>query len=250
VHLYRDDGTAGPTFPFDNSRSAIASIPASPANTKLTWFNERIGRILVFEPDPGGIKPHSNQEDAWHERRMHNLVSWLRHLQQESVDLLPRIRDSLKEVLIGFENFRLEKAGETGRNFKLEFAAEEQGVTSRFTIPFDRLSDGQRMLVALYSILHGAVTKDRTICFDEPDNFISLKEVQPWLIGLQNQSDDTGCQWLMISHNPEVMNYLASGIGSWFYRVGNGPVRVRPLECDQEGLFKPSEIVANGLVSE
>ena len=250
VHLYRDDGSAGPVFPFDWSRSAIATVPVSPDNTKLIWFRDRINRILVFSPDPRGIAALSTREESSHDRSMHNLVSWLRHLQQESVDLLPRIRDSLRDALIGFADLKFEKAGETGRILKLEFEVEQPGETRRFIIAADWLSDGQRMLIALYSILHGVVAADTTICIDEPDNFVSLREIQPWLVELKDRSDDVGCQWLMISHHPEVMDYLAAERGSWFHRVGTGPVRVRAFDCDKEGLFKPSEIVAKGLVSE
>ncbi len=250
VQLFQDGGVGGPRFPFNASRSAISQMPGGPESTKLISFRERLDRIMVFSPDPPWIEPLSMREESWVDRKMTTMISWLRYRSQESVDLLPRIRDSLREVLPGFDDFRFENVGGKARAFKLDFVTDEQGKKRRFTLSFEQLSYGQRMLVALYSILHGTIAADTTICIDEPDNFVSLKEIQPWLIGLQNQSDDTGCQWLMISHNPEVMNYLASGIGSWFYRVGNGPVRVRPFECDQEGLFKPSEIVAKGLVSE
>ena len=106
------------------------------------------------------------------------------------------------------------------------------------------------MLVALYSILHGAIAADTTICIDEPDNFVSLREIQPWLIELTDRAADAGCQWMMISHHPEVTDHLAADCGHWFHRVGTGPVRVRPFECDKEGLFRPSEVIAQGMVSE
>ena len=52
AHLFRDDGTPGPVFPFDWSRSAIPTIPARGDNRFLTWFRWRLNRIFVFSPDP------------------------------------------------------------------------------------------------------------------------------------------------------------------------------------------------------
>ena len=250
VHLFRDNGSAGPTFPFDWSRSAIATIPGSPDNKKLTWFRDWLTRLVVFAPDPHGIESLSRGEVDRCDRRMTHMVSWLRHLNLQSVDLLSRIRDSLREALTGFENLRLDQVSQTGRIFMLDFFADENGKKQRFPLPFDRLSDGQRMLVALYSILHGAVAADTTICIDEPDNFVSLREIQPWLIELKDRAADTGCQLMLISHHPEVTDHLAADCGHWFHRVGAGPVRVRPFECDKEGLFKPSEVIARGWASE
>ena len=250
VQLFRDDGVSGPKFPFDTSRSAIAQIPSGPDNKKLLRFRERVGHVMVFTPDPRRFEPLSLGEIPWVDRDMVELISWLRYLQQESVDLLPRIRDSLRDVLIGFDDFRLENAGGKSRALKFEFITDEQGKKRRFSVPLERLSDGQRMLVALYSILHGAIAANATICIDEPDNFVSLREIQPWLIELKDRAADTGCQWMMISHHPEVTDHLAADCGHWFHRVGAGPVRVRPFECDKEGLFKPSEVIARGWASE
>src|SRR5262245_49147965 len=38
VHLYRDDHSAGPEYPFDWGRSALGTISARHDNQKLTWF--------------------------------------------------------------------------------------------------------------------------------------------------------------------------------------------------------------------
>ena len=38
--------------------------------------------------------------------------------------------------------------------------------------------------------------------FDEPDNFIALQEIQPWLVSLCQAVEDHGSQALIISHHP------------------------------------------------
>jgi len=52
AHLYRNDGSAGPVFPFDWSRSAIPTIPERHDNQRLTWFRGPMERIYVFSPAP------------------------------------------------------------------------------------------------------------------------------------------------------------------------------------------------------
>ena len=47
-HLFRDDGSSGPVFPFDWSRSFIPTIPERRDNQCLTWFRNRMNRVYVF----------------------------------------------------------------------------------------------------------------------------------------------------------------------------------------------------------
>ena len=88
--LYRDDFSAGPTFPFDWSRSAIPTIPERDDNQKLTWFRNRVEKIYALAPDPLRMVARSEGELEQPDRRLHQLVSWLRHLSQESVDTVSR----------------------------------------------------------------------------------------------------------------------------------------------------------------
>ena len=62
AHLFRDDGSTGPMFPFDWSRSAIPTIPERPENQRLVWFRDRMARVYVFAPDPLGMEHQSEVE--------------------------------------------------------------------------------------------------------------------------------------------------------------------------------------------
>jgi len=49
------------------------------------------------------------------------------------------------------------------------------------TFEFADLSDGQRQLIVLYTILESLRNETYSVLLvDEPDNFISLREIQPW----------------------------------------------------------------------
>jgi predicted ATPase len=250
AHLFRDDGSAGPVFPLDGSRSGISTIPERQDNALLTGFRRRIERIYVFSPDPLRMKAQSDAELARPDRRLHQLASWLRHLSQESIDAVNGIQTSLKEdVLEGFVGFKLVKAGETSRllNFEFQFArSDPDEADSTFFLNFDQLSDGQRSLVALFTVLHGAAAADTTVCLDEPDNYVALREIQPWLIELVDKTRATASQCFLISHHPELINYLATTAGVVFFRDKVGPARMKRFDASEDGGLLPAEVVARG----
>ena len=250
AHLFSDDGSAGPIVPLDSSRSGIPTIPGRSSYTLLRWFRRRVERIYIFSPDPLGMTARSDEEVARPDRFLHHLVSWLRHLSQESIDTVHDIQNALKQgVLDGLIGFRLAKAGETSRVLKFDFQREGDdpaAATPKFSLNYGQLSDGQRNLVALFTVLHGAVGADTTLCLDEPDNYVALREIQPWLIELIDRTRATGSQCLLISHHPELINYLASSHGVRFFRDNLGPVRTEPFQTTEENGLLPAEIIARG----
>jgi hypothetical protein len=81
------------------------------------------------------------------------------------------------------------------------------------------------MLVSLYTI-HAALSLNKisTVLIDEPDNFISLQELQPWLLSISEHIDESR-QILIISHNAEIIDSNPSS-GFLFWRDNHGsPVR-------------------------
>lgn len=247
AHLYRDDFSQGPVFPYDWSRSHIPTIPERHDNQRLTWFRDRVQRIYVFSPDPLRMEARSEGELERPDRQMHSLVSWLRHLSQESVDTITRLRDCLRdEVIEGLDNMKLEKVSDTTRTLKFEFRFGSNGKSKPFSLSLDQLSEGQRNLVALFAILHAAIEADATVCIDEPDNFVALRELQPWLTQLRDFVHDKAGQCLIISHHPELINYLAAQHGLVLYRDETGPSRVKPFEWNDNDVISPAELIARG----
>ena len=131
---------------------------------------------------------------------------------------------------------------------KLKFTSDSE---DKNTIDYHlgALSDGQKALIILYTLIYCMKSEDYTLCIDEPENFLALPEIQPWLRQLYDFCDEGKLQALLISHHPECINYLlASPIGYWFERQSNAPVRVRKIsneEADDSGL-KISELIARG----
>lgn len=249
AHLFRDNGSAGPIVGIDWCKSFLSIIPERDDNKLLAWFRRRMQRVYIFSPDPLRMSAESEAELEAPDRRLHNLVSWIRHLWQESIDTSTELRSQLREGAIGgLRDLKLELAGEPGRVLKLRFACStrnERDKDDTFSLSFKDLSDGQRCLIALYTMLV-VLHPDTTLCVDEPDNFVALREIQPWLTLLRDRAEDNDSQCLLVSHHPELINYLAAQHGSLFFREDAGPVRMKRFEWTGDDVILPSEIVARG----
>jgi predicted ATPase len=250
AHLFRDDGTAGPVFPFDWSRSAIPTIPERRDNTLLTWFRERLKRIYIVSPDPVRMTSRSEEEQPYPDRWLHQLASWIRHLQLELPEAPRQLNEALRQgVIAGCTGFKFLRQGAREYEMKFSFGSpdsEPSRSSTTYSLSLDELSTGQRTLVALYTMLHAAAGADMTLCIDEPDNYIALREIQPWLIELTDKVKDTGGQCLLISHHPELIDYLAADCGTRFFRENGGPVRIKPFEWTADDAIGPAELVARG----
>ncbi len=246
VHLHRDDHSAGPVFPADWSRSALATVPERHDNTKLWWFKRWLERLWVVSIDPREMASESAMETSEPGQRLGDFASWYRHVLQEQPGDLGPLFGELEAVLPGFVSLNLQQVGERARRLTAAFrpAASAAGATPLFGL--EELSDGQRCLIALYSLLRLGLRRDTLLCFDEPDNFVALSEIQPWLISLRERVESDGAQALVASHHPEVANYLASDCGQLFERDGLGPVRVRKFVVEPASGLTPAETLARG----
>jgi len=171
-----------------------------------------------------------------------NVAAWYRHLVQADPEQSDAMRNSLRESLDGFSLLRFEPVGENVSLLASEFT-KNGGKTKVY---FNELSDGQRCLVCLYLILHFVLAKGSTVVIDEPDNFISLREIQPWLMAVADTVEEGPGQILLISHHPEAINQWAPRNGVQFVREGAGPVRVQEFRGDPDACISPAELIARG----
>ncbi len=233
-------------MPLSAVQSILSSVSRIGATTKLVQFRDQFERILILSPSPVGMKEISRRETIQPDNKMKHLADWIRHLSQESFQAYSRLQELLKDgVLEGFLNLNLEKTTPTSRRLMFDFSSPESETEKSFSLSFSQLSDGQRMLIALCTIVCALEEQDYIICIDEPENFISLREIQPWLRMIEDLVHEKGRQCLMISHHPEMLNYLANEYGTLLYREDSGVVRSKKFECDKE-LLTPGEIVARG----
>jgi predicted ATPase len=244
VKLYRDDHKPGSEYPFDRSVSALASIVSRSDNKKLTWFKKWVDMMFIVSLQPKSMTSETSEESKWLNRDGTNFASWYRYISQEHQDKIFKLTDQLREIIPGFHAFKLEQAGKH-RTLKVGFSSEDQDASQHY-FDFEQISDGQRVIIVLYSLLLGLKDLGHTVLIDEPENYVSLPEIQPWLMELNDACRDSTPQAVLISHHPELIDYLGPQSGKWLERDSLGPTRVKKFPAQIEKGLKLSEQIARG----
>jgi hypothetical protein len=250
VHLFDDTHKKKATYPFDSDRSAVGVLGKRRMSSKLEWFKQWLDKLYCIRVDPSRMGAEAKGEDDYPEDNLVNFAAWYGNIIQEQTGSFLNLQRSLREIFEGFDSLDLRKAGRT-RVLRAVFSAtsaegKRGSKKQRIEFDFDELSDGQRALIALYTLLYCVIEADTTICLDEPENFLALAEIQPWLLELGDRIQETGSQAILISYHPELIDLLAPECGIVFSRSGLGPVRVDPYRADKMSKLRPSEAVARG----
>lgn len=245
VQLFHDDHEPGPVYSFDWSISGLATIMPRADNKKLTWFKQWVDALFVVSLQPKAMTAESSEESDWLNREGTNFASWYRYISQEHQDKIFQLTQILRETIPGFHAFKLEQAGKNNKILKVGFTQSEQSERPIF-FDFDQISDGQRVIIVLYALLFGLKDLGHTIFLDEPENYVALAEIQPWLMALNEACGDGFPQAVLISHHPELIDYLGPECGKWIEREPLGPARVKRLPENAEVGLKLSEQVARG----
>ncbi len=244
VRLSYDDHTQGPVFPHRPDQSYLTSLDPTRPNkvARLSRFKRFISGVATFQPNPFAMQVFSNQDQYFLERDGTNLAAFFDYLNDEHPQVRTELEGHLRDALPGFRNFQFKRAGDAKWLLAAFGDAQHAG---EFTL-LD-LSEGQRVLAVLYAAACALARNGAVLCFDEPDNFVSLSEIQPWLQVLRDALEERGGQAMIISHHPEVIDYLALD-SIWRFERPIGPVIARPLGVRTEGEdgLKLSEIIARG----
>ena len=189
------------------------------------------------------MEAESRDERSRPDLSLSNLTSWYRHLSQEQ-EWSDHLRDSLQRVWPDFRSFRLVGTGIQAKALQLRF--DSSGDADRSAIYFHQLSDGEKVLFALYMIESAVSTHAiQSVLIDEPDNYVGLPELQPWVLSLIELLGSKS-QALLISHLPELLN-LSAMTGKYLWRDNHTrSTRISPLRA-AEGL-SVSETIARGWV--
>jgi energy-coupling factor transporter ATP-binding protein EcfA2 len=239
IHLFGDDHAPGPSFAFQAPYSPLASHAS--AGSKMRVFLDFLEKIWIFRLNPWLLMDASStSEQAALTESGSNFPSWYRGLVQAQPEISSSIRDSLKQVLPGFEGFRLPDWGQAGTRLLVAVFSRPAGGPT-YVLTLANLSEGQRCLVILYSILHAIAGRATMLVIDEPDNFVALQEIQPWLNLLRQAIEDQNTQLVVISHNPDVIDYLAADSAYLFTRPSGDVTVCREFPVDRSQGITASE---------
>jgi len=229
--------------PLQTNRSQLHLSVLS--NSEVRRFVEWLDRVHCFDIDayPGTMDEVAESEDHQPDFELDNLAGWYRYLVQTRPEENVRFLASLKECMEGFQTLKFSSDEDGVRKLRAEFQAPTK---KRVSYSISELSEGQRCLIALYMILHFLISRGDTIFLDEPDNFISLREIQPWLLAAEEAAEENSGQLILVSHHPETLNQWAKDYGLRFFREANGQVRTEKFKPVPDGKLQPSELIARG----
>ena len=255
VQLYEDDPDnkevkKGPTFKTDWRESALARVAPVPHNQRLTRFLDYMRNILICNIQPRGMKTEAGAESPLLDRDAGNFADWFRHMLPEHPELISDLNNELTEVIGGgFSRMWLKKVSDEVRALMVDQVGAKSGV--KYDLRIDEMSDGQRALVVLYGLIHLTRGQGYTLLIDEPENYVALREIQPWLMSLEDACGDTLPQVVIASHHPELIDHLGRENGILLQRGTSDEITARRLDTrETEGGVELSELFARGWEAE
>ncbi|MBD2579986.1 ATP-binding protein [Oscillatoria sp. FACHB-1406] len=217
---------------FDWSRSGINFARERKDNQRLIWFKKRIQNIFLVQINPFAMKADSSKEVSHPSWDMSDYAAWYSYLVQENFNGISQLTAELQKIFKGFDSFQNSQSGDV-KVLSAFFKSP-----SKVSYKLNELSEGQKVTIVLYTLLY-CISEDLdcTLCIDEPESFLALPEIQPWLNELMERSQEQKLQFFSISHHPSLINYLALDSGYWFERQDGGTARVEKVtEDSKEGL--------------
>ncbi len=237
-------------YDYGNSQPLFKDIPVSPAARRIGVLRKWLAALVCVNIAVPLIEARSEASTDHPDLNLRRFVGWYHHFALAMPETISAIRVDLAQAIPGLDALSLPDLGKNRRVLRARFLpppSPDQPIDAdeALEFDFDELSSGQRALIVLFTLLHCGLRKGTTVCIDEPDNYIALPEIQPWLMALQDRVVDQKAQALIISHHPELLNQLAAKHGQVFVIRGSGGVTVEPYKGGGTGL-PPAEEVASG----
>jgi predicted ATPase len=264
IRFFSNGSGEGTAVPLETTRSALHLSQLS--NSHVRRFVEWMDSVHCFRIDEyhDAMVEAADSEERQPDYELENIAGWYRHLVGACPVENVKFLESMKSALDGFQTLRFASEEDGVRKLRADFAVAEDGRSHaastgqvvpgvrHLVVPWvmscalSELSDGQRCLLSLYMILHFLIAKGHTVFIDEPDNFIALREIQPWLLKAEEAVEDHHGQLILISHHPEILNQWATSYGLRFFREDNGHVRTQKFKSGSDGSLPPAETIARG----
>jgi hypothetical protein len=244
VTFEKKDGTPS-GFPLDWRQAALGAIQPTGALRDIEILQTALAKLLILRPSPRSMESESRGEARQPTLYMSNILSWYRSLSQEQ-EWTDALRDSLQDVWPDFKSFKLVDVGLNAKTLQMRFGTEQGRDAEPYA--FHQLSDGEKALVGLYMVRAAMQTSAAsTIVIDEPDNYVGLPELQPWVLAMRELLDEQH-QAILISHHPEILGSAGEEFGSYLWRDNHtSPTRIGPLKVP-EGI-SAGEAIARGWVN-
>ena len=230
--------------PFDAYRGALSSFGDDQDGGGRATIRHWASGFLLLRLVPGAVKPEARKPSDSLDVDGLNFVAWYETVSNDDTLAADSYRRAMREALPGLKTINLRALYKTGKLWEARFMIDgkEGGIA------LDELSEGQICLAVLYAILHFTLHSAATVALDEPDNYLALSEIEPYLHELEDATELKGGQLFVISHHPEVYRQWArdSDKCHYFELTGSGKFATRVIDWDEYPGIAPAEVVARG----
>ena len=206
-------------------------------------FISLIRRIVICSPNPKVMLSAVKNDDVMPENDFANIGSICANLFQTTPESFVNLGNVLKEINPGYVQAKI-VSGQYNKRLSIEYRFKDV----KCIFDFEELSDGEKALFAIYLLIYAYLKKGYTLLLDEPDNFVSLREIQAICMSIEEAVGEAG-QCLLISHNADVINYFTDQAGIWFDRNTSGESKIidNPYKANQEQILTYSEFISRGI---
>lgn len=244
ARLYNDSYNEGPEILADWTISGVSLVHDRGDNKRLKEFKEEISKLIICSPRPFLMSSFSDHEDLRPNYVFSNISAVYAKMSGGHTELIFDFWNTLKGIYPEFRSSSLE-GSENNKTLYVKY--QVNGSNNFFSYNFNELSDGERMLFALYFLTIVYSSLGCTVLLDEPDNYISLHEVQQWMQEMEERFSETG-QCVLISHNASIIDYIGPEQTIWMRRRSYGASEIMDSPAgDPEDPMTQSEYLIRGL---
>jgi predicted ATPase len=188
------------SFGLDSHIAALKVFSSREYREEIELFRDFLSTMLLLSPIPSRMEGFSKSPSSSLAADASNFGDWFTDFTTSFPASYPHIAKFLTEVLPDFVSFENQPRGPGARQLRINF--KSLSGEGSFSVDFDRLSDGEKSFF-LAAVIHAKhVIGDPLFCFwDEPDNHLSLLEVDHFVLGLRKQLRTRG-QFVATSHHP------------------------------------------------
>ncbi len=196
----------------------LVALPVIQSNSidPIYVFKVWLAQMLILAPIPALIAGNSERQSLEPNRQATNYGDWFSGLIAQSPRAYSIIEHHVKEILHDMSDItspvigRDPRNGVDSRTLLVRFKAKGSGARIPLDIPFQSLSDGEKIFFIFATVLAVNQTNGPVFCFwDEPDNFISLDEVGHFIMALRRSFQSQG-QFIATSHNATVVRHFSN----------------------------------------
>lgn len=196
-------------FSLDWHHIGLPLISVRTDSDPIAIFKKWLSGIIILSPFPKHFYTTSKYEASTIDIEANNVIDWARWLLSSSPNLYTNMYQFLKVRMPDIEVFKFDTIGKEER--RLVFIFKDNGKT--VSLDFEQLSDGEKIFFLIATVNAAQENNSISLClWDEPDNFISLIELNHFVIQFRKvfESIENPAQMIITSHNERVLNNFSN----------------------------------------